>query len=111
MMVSCIFTTNALITSGLKRVKTSSYGAWNQVMQGRVNADVIISGSSRAAYHYDPRAIESVTSRTAFNIGRAGTQTDVQLAVLKAYLEHNQKPALDSAQSGCIYLCDKPTDI
>ena len=63
-------------------------------MQGRVNADVIISGSSRATYHYDPRVIESATGRTAFNIGRVGSQTDVQVAVLKAYLEHNRKPAL-----------------
>ena len=94
MMVAVVLAANTLISSGLREIKTSSYGAWNQLMQGRVNADVIISGSSRAAYHYDPRTIESVTNRTAFNIGRAGTQTDVQLAVLKAYLEHNRKPAL-----------------
>jgi hypothetical protein len=93
-VVAFIFAANALISVGIRDIKTSSLGAWNQLMQGRVNADVIISGSSRAAYHYDPRVIESVTGRTAFNIGRAGTQTDVQLAVLKAYLEHNRKPKL-----------------
>ena len=63
-------------------------------MQGRVNADIIISGSSRATYHYDPRVIESTTGRTTFNIGKVGSQTDVQVAVLKAYLEHNRKPSL-----------------
>jgi hypothetical protein len=94
LVVALIFLMNALISAGLRQIKTSSYGAWNQVMQGQVNADVIISGSSRATYHYDPRAIEAATGRTAFNIGRAGTQTDVQLAVLKAYLEHNRKPQL-----------------
>jgi hypothetical protein len=94
MMVVVVFAVNALVSSGLRDIKTSSYGAWNQVMQGRVNADVIISGSSRATYHYDPRTIESITEHTAYNIGRAGTQTDVQLAVLKAYLEHNRKPKL-----------------
>jgi hypothetical protein len=94
LIVILVFATDALITTGLKRITTSSYGAWNQSMQGKVNAAVIITGSSRAVYHYDPRAIEAATGRTAFNLGRNGSQTDVQLAILKAYLEHNQKPTL-----------------
>jgi hypothetical protein len=94
MIVVLAFVMNAIVTSGLRRIKTSSYGAWNQAMQGRVNADIIISGSSRAAYHYDPRIIEASTGLSAFNLGRNGSQTDVQLAVLKAYLEHNRKPKL-----------------
>jgi hypothetical protein len=94
LIVLLVFAVNALVGVGLRHIRTSSFGAWNQVMQGRVNADVIISGSSRATYHYDPRVIESATGRTAFNIGRVGSQTDVQVAVLKAYLEHNRKPTL-----------------
>ena len=37
---------------------------------------------------FDPKAAVS------FNIGRNGSQTDMQLAVLKAYLRHNQKPEM-----------------
>ncbi len=88
------FGLNALITSGLRLIKTSTYGTWNEVMLGEVNADVIISGSSRAASHYDPRAIKAKTGYTAFNLGQNGSQTDVQLAVLRTYLEHNRKPRL-----------------
>lgn len=88
------FSMNALVSSGLRGITTSSYGAWNQVMQGKVNAEVIISGSSRATYHYDPRTIEAASGKSAFNIGRVGTQTDIEVAVLKAYLEHNRKPEL-----------------
>ncbi|MGB6193943.1 MAG: hypothetical protein WBF42_15845, partial [Terracidiphilus sp.] len=94
LVIALIFLMNTLISVGLRHIRTSYYGAWNQVMQGKVNADIVISGSSRAAYQFDPRAIEAATGRTAFNIGRAGTQTDVQLAVLSAYLEHNRKPQL-----------------
>lgn len=85
---------NALIAAGVRHVSTSSLGAWNAAMQGRVNADILVSGSSRAAYHYDPRLIEEATGRSAFNFGRVGTQTDLQVAVLKAYLRHNRKPQL-----------------
>lgn len=83
---------NAAITTGLRRIKTSAYGASNQIMQGKVNAQIVITGSSRALAHYDPRTIEAITGRTAYNLGRNGSQTDMQVAFLKAYLAHNQKP-------------------
>jgi hypothetical protein len=92
MLVAVFYALNAAITSGLRRVKTSAYGASNQIMQGKVNAQIVITGSSRALAHYDPRAIEAITGRTAYNLGRNGSQTDMQVAFLKAYLAHNQKP-------------------
>ena len=90
-LISC-FLVHGLISKGLRMVNSDTFGAWNAAMQGRAGAQIIISGSSRAAYHYDPRTIEQATGLTAFNIGRNGSQTDVQLGVLRAYLEHNQKP-------------------
>ena len=89
-----VFALNAMITSGLRRIRTSQYGAWNQMMEGKINARIVITGSSRAASHYDPRIIAATTGRSAFNLGRNGSQTDMQVAVLKAYLEHNQKPEI-----------------
>lgn len=87
-----VFGFNAMITSGLRQIKTSQYGASNRIMQGDINAQIVITGSSRAVSHYDPRVIQATTGRSAFNIGRNGSQTDMQIAVLKAYLEHNRKP-------------------
>jgi hypothetical protein len=85
---------NALITSGLRRINTSSFGVWNRIVDGTINAEIVISGSSRALTHYDPRTIEERTGLTAFNIGLNGSQTDMQLARLKTYLRHNKKPSL-----------------
>jgi len=87
-----VFGLDATITSGLRQIKTSQYGAMNQMMQGKVNAQIVITGSSRAVSHYDPRIIQTLAGRSAFNVGRNGSQTDMQVAVLKAYLEHNRKP-------------------
>ena len=87
-----IFGLNALITYGLRRIKTGQYGVSNRVMQGEVNAKIIVTGSSRTLSHFDPRIIEEQTGRSAFNLGRNGSQTDMQLAVLKVYLEHNRAP-------------------
>jgi hypothetical protein len=86
------FGLHLMITSGIRRIRTGQYGVSNRMMQGKINAQVIITGSSRAVSHFDPRIIEAQTGRSAFNLGRNGSQTDMQLAVLKAYLEHNRKP-------------------
>lgn len=91
-VVLAAFALDAAITSGLRSIRTSQYGVSNEMMQGRINAQIVITGSSRALSHYDPRVIEQVTGRSAFNLGRNGSQTDMQIAVFKAYLEHNRRP-------------------
>jgi hypothetical protein len=85
---------NFLIDLGLRRVKTSDYGVFNRIVSGRINATVLVTGSSRALNHYDPREITRQTGAPAWNIGINGSQTDMQLAVLQTYLRHNSAPAL-----------------
>ncbi|MGA2556777.1 MAG: hypothetical protein ABSG04_10950 [Verrucomicrobiota bacterium] len=82
------------IKHGMRSVTTSELGALNQEMSGRVNSEIIISGSSRALCSYDPQVIHDVTGKTVFNIGQNGTRTDFQLAFLKTYLKHNVKPRI-----------------
>ena len=85
---------DTLINSGFRRIRTSAFGVTNRIVEGRINADIVISGSSRALVHYDPRIIRAATGLSAYNIGRNGSQTDLQLAVLKTYLLHNARPKL-----------------
>lgn len=82
------------IFAGVRKIRTSDYGVWNQVFDGKVNADILITGSSRALVHYDAPLIEKTTGIKTYNIGLNGSQTDMQLAFLKAYLNHNSKPKL-----------------
>src|SRR5262249_21374 len=89
-----VFAVDAMINSGLRRTTTSQFGVWNRIVQGKINADIVISGSSRALAHYDPVIIGRTTVCPTFNIGLNGSQTDMQLARLKAYLNHNQQPKL-----------------
>jgi hypothetical protein len=85
---------NACIAFGVRHVRSSTLGTWNVAMQGQANTDILITGSSRATYHYDPRIIRDATGLSAFNLGRVGSQTDVQLVALKGYLEHNRQPRI-----------------
>lgn len=89
-----IWTLDAMIDSGLRRMTTSGFGVTNRIVNGRIAAEILISGSSRALVHYNPRIIAHATGLTTFNIGRNGSQTDLQVAVLKTYLRHNPPPRL-----------------
>lgn len=83
-----------LLLLGLRRIDTGTFGVWHKAMQGRINAQVVICGSSRAREHYDPQLIGPALGMTAFNLGRDGTLPDLQLPFLLAYLRHNKKPEL-----------------
>src|ERR1700675_1996172 len=80
MITVLVFGLHMMITAGLRHVKTGQYGVSNRMMLGKINAKVIITGSSRALSHFDPRIIEAQTGLTAFNLGRNGAQADMELA-------------------------------
>jgi hypothetical protein len=86
--------TDALIDAGLKSIDTAAFGVFNRMVDGRINANILVTGSSRAVNHYDPREIAKQTGMSAWNLGVNGSQTDMQLAVLKTYLNHNAPPSL-----------------
>jgi hypothetical protein len=77
---------------GLKTFGRGNVGVMNKVMRGEIDADLLISGSSRAMYHYDPRIVESRTGLKSFNIGRDGTKLQEQLTLLQLYLARYKAP-------------------
>ena len=81
-----------ILVLGLTRYHASARGVWNSVVQGKVNADIVVCGSSRALVHYDPAIIKARTGWSAYNLGRNSTWPDLQLIFLKTYLAHNRAP-------------------
>src|SRR5215204_5648435 len=81
--VAALYVTHQSVDAGLRRIKTSHFGVFNKIVSGDINAEVLITGSSRALAHYDARIVQRSTGYTTFNIGVNGSQTDMQLAVLK----------------------------
>jgi len=92
--VAALYATDRGIDAGLRRIQTSDFGIFNRLVSGHINAEILITGSSRALSHYDSRIIQQATGYETFNIGLNGSQTDMQLAVLKTYLRHNRRPSL-----------------
>jgi hypothetical protein len=88
------FALDQTISTGLRGLDSSAFGVWNKIIQGRINADILVVGSSRALNHYDPSVITKTTGISSFNIGLNGAQIDMQLARLKTYLKYNKKPKI-----------------
>jgi hypothetical protein len=85
---------DGFIDFGLRQVRTGDVGVDLSTDDAVPLADVIVSGSSRAMSHYDPRVLSSSIGTTVYNIGLNGSQTDMQVARLKTYLAHNTPPRL-----------------
>lgn len=64
------------------------------MIEGKVNADILVIGSSRALVQFDPAIIEKITNRSSYVIGLNGSMINVQFPVLKTYLNHNKTPEM-----------------
>ena len=83
-----------IITNGLKKTNYDFYKEWNEITQGKVNADVIINGSSRAWVHVSPRILDSVLNANVYNLGYNDLGMHSQYYKYKEYLAHNAPPKM-----------------
>lgn len=83
-----------MISSGLKKTERGHFHTMNALMNDSINADVIILGSSRVAYGYDPYIIDSVLQCNSRNIGVSGQPFGVSCLRWRLYNRHNNPPKL-----------------
>ena len=80
------------IETGLRKSKSEYFVDWNRIYQSKINADLIINGSSRAFRMVDPKIMDSVLHVNSYNLGMNGWTFGMQYARFKIYLQHNSKP-------------------
>lgn len=98
-----IFVLQTIINFAVKSINVGEYGVFNKINEGKINADILISGSSRALKAINPKVIEKELGLTCYNIASDGSDLGVQLPKLKWYLENNKTPKIliqDIAQFG-----------
>lgn len=81
-----------MIQEGLKSSNYREVTKWNEVIQGEINAEILIVGSSRALVHFDCEYIQKVTGKSCYNLGFDGTTYPLQKLMLELYLSRNKKP-------------------
>ena len=91
-MVGISFILDHMIQEGLKTSNYREITKWNEVIEGGIDAQMIIVGSSRALVHYDCEYIQKVTGMTCYNLGFDGTTYPLQKLMLELYLSENKTP-------------------
>ncbi|SEA89176.1 hypothetical protein SAMN05443667_11124 [Flavobacterium gillisiae] len=79
---------------GLKKIKFSNYEDWSRLLQGTINADIVIVGSSRGFVGYDPKIIGNSTNLKTHNLSYDAAGFKLQQSKLKIYLKHNHTPKI-----------------
>ena len=87
-----IFISTNLKKSNKYAVK--EYSTWNDIIDGKVNSDIVIYGSSRAWRHINPTMITNQLHVSAYNLGIDGHNFNLQYLRHKMLLKNNSKPKL-----------------
>jgi len=72
-LAALIIAADRFLLYRLRHSDIKDWGVVNSILAGRVNAQILVSGSSRAVYHYDCGRIEKITGKTCYNIGFAAS--------------------------------------
>jgi len=70
------------------------YTTWNDIIDGKINSDILVYGSSRAWVHIDPTMIGHELHTQAYNLGMDGQTFLLQNLRHTMLLEKNIKPKL-----------------
>lgn len=68
------------------------YTVWNDIYAGKIEADYLIYGSSRAWVHFNPRLFKDSLNQTAYNLGMDGQNFHLQLLRHLELIRHNPYP-------------------
>lgn len=94
-LIFSIFGTITVLTeSGLRKSEYGNLKEWNDIFDKKVNADIIIQGSSRAWVQFNTYIIDSVLNVKSYNMGIDGSPFDIQYLRYKAYIQNNKAPKI-----------------
>ncbi len=83
-----------LSDNGLRNLKNSRYNDWENILQGKINSDVIINGSSRGDSGFNPRIIGNKLNSSCFNISYNAGKHNLQQYKFDIYIKNNKKPKI-----------------
>jgi len=83
------------ITIQLKKSNSHAfkeYPVWNDIYSGKINADLLVMGSSRAWKHIDSNVLEDSLGLSTYNLGMDGHHLPMQLWRYATFLQKNHRP-------------------
>tara|TARA_R110002096_G_scaffold28336_18_gene85970 strand:+ start:1301 stop:2281 length:981 start_codon:yes stop_codon:yes gene_type:complete len=80
------------ITKGLRQSNMLIYDNLTKIFNGKINADLVINGSSKAYVQVSPRIVDSVLNLNSYNLGLDGTPFVPQKMQYELYEMFNTSP-------------------
>jgi hypothetical protein len=87
-----MFLADWFFSSQLRKSRDGEFSVWNDIYDSKVNADIVVYGSSRAMVHMDPEIIRDSLNVNAYNLGLNGHNFWLQYFRHKELLKYNQTP-------------------
>lgn len=81
-----------MVDTGLRKSRNAYFASWNDLYNSKINANLLIMGSSRAEFHISPKILDSLLILNSYNLGLSAWHFDMQYARFRMYLQHNRKP-------------------
>ena len=81
-----------LADEGLLKSDIKMFLHWDSILQGKINRELLILGSSRGVVSYDPDIFSNNTGLSSFNLSFDAASYNLQQIKFKAYLEKNSFP-------------------
>lgn len=91
------YVTDIFISKNLKKIssyKEGEFSVWNDLYEGKIKAEIVIYGSSRAWLHIDPSMMEDSLHITTYNLGINSHNFWMENFRHKLLLKYNSKPRL-----------------
>jgi hypothetical protein len=92
LLVISLYAFSYMVDAGLRRSRNMYFASWNDLYNSKINADLLIMGSSRAEFHISPKIMDSLLRLNSYNLGLSAWHFDMQYARFRIYLQHNKKP-------------------
>lgn len=87
-----LYMLNYMADEGLKKSRNYYEAEWNDLFESRINANLLIIGSSRAWVHISPKILDSILHTNSYNMGLDASHFLMQYERFKLYLKYNKKP-------------------
>lgn len=85
--------TDFVISNLLRQSRQRDYGVWNDLLNGRIDSDIVIHGSSRAWVQLDPLILEQRFNKKTYNLGLDAFGFHMQYCRHLLLLKFNKKPS------------------
>lgn len=99
------------VAYGLGRLVLNSQFRYSRMLNGGVNAEILILGNSRGVNGFYAPDIEAMTGKKVFNLSYNGLSMEGSLLMYKAYLEKNTPPEYLFIEVTSIHLDGAPREL